>query len=183
MPSLTAKNKIVVIALAWLIASLLNFTYFFGILDASNQQSLKTIAKRKTDLASLQAQAESARQAQQDLLKLAQQPLQPENLFSRDITLVNEIKTLENLRDKFDLEMRLTDISGTINTAPKAKTITPLAVISYGINLNGSLSRVVDFIETLEHLGFITDVTNVSIGAADRDTVTASLRANFYLRK
>ena len=79
--------------------------------------------------------------------------------------------------------MQLSGVSGTINTAPKAKTTTALVVIPYSISLSGSLQDVLNFIETLENLSFITNVGSVSIAAADSGSVSAGLTANFYLRK
>ena len=157
--------------------------YFFGILDNSNQQIVAGMAKQKKDLQALQAQNQSYLQAKADLKQLADQAYQPEDFFSRDISLVNELRVLEGLKQKMGVQMQISGISGTIANAPRAKTITPLVYIHYGITVTGSLSQVVDFIETLENLSFITNVSNVSITAADKGQVNAGMSADFYLRK
>jgi Tfp pilus assembly protein PilO len=109
--------------------------------------------------------------------------VQPEDFFSRDITLVKELEVLEGLKQRFNVQTQIGGISGTVTSAGKAKTTTPLAVIPYSISVTGPLSDVVDFIETLENLSFITNVNNVSVTAADSGKVNASMSADFYLRK
>ena len=121
---LSAKNKIIIIILAWLVLSFGMLTYVFKFLDSTNQQILDSMGQQKSILASLQAERESEMRAQRDLQELSQKLYQPEDFFSRDTTLVNEIKILENLGQKYNLKMQLSGVSGTINTAPKAKTTT-----------------------------------------------------------
>ena len=183
MQGLSAKNKILVLLVVWFAVSILSFAYFFKILDASNLQILKSMEKRKKELAGLKAQQQSENQAQWDLDTLAKENYKPEDFFSRDITLVNELKTLENLSQRLGVKMDIGGVAGTVNTAAKAKSITPLVVVPYSVTVNGSLQRAVDFVETMENLEFITNVSNISINTADNSTVTVSMTANFYLKK
>jgi hypothetical protein len=183
MKKTSAKNKIILLLLAWLILSVVMFTYFFKLLDGQNQATLDSMAQERKDLAALQAQDASYKQAQADLQELANKPLQPEDFFTSDISLVNEIQTLENLALKYNLKMQLSGVAGTVNSLPNAGTVTPIGMVSYGISLSGDFFQVVNFIESLEHLSFITNPTNISIGAADGGNVSASMTANFYLRK
>ncbi len=178
----SSKNKIILLVILWLCLSVAMFMYFFNILDVSNRALVIANQQKKKEKAQLAAQFESYKQAQGELLQLSKESFQPENFFSRDITLVNEIKTLEGLSEKYNLTMELSGISGTVNTAPKAQTVSVLLVIPYSINVKGSLAQVVDFIETLENLSFITNVNNVSVNAADKGSVAASMTADFYLR-
>ena len=183
MRTFSAKNQVAIIAAAWLVLSALNFAYFFGILDSRNQEFVNSMEQQKQILASLQAERESEKLAEKDLQKLAKEVYLPENFFSRDVTLVNELETLENLGKKLNVKMLPSGIAGTVSTAPKAKTITDLAVIRYNMSLNGSLQNVVNFIESMENLSFISNIESVSISAVDNQTVSATLPANFYLRK
>ncbi len=169
--------------LVWLLASAAMFLYFFKFLDEANQQTLNVMSDQMQNLAVLKSENENYKRAQSDLALLAQETYQPDNFFSHDITLVNEIKTLEDLSAQLNLKMQLAGVSGTINTAPKATTKTPMAVIPYSIALSGNLQQVVNFIESLEHLSFITNVTSVSIATGVSGQVNASLAANFYLLK
>ncbi len=183
MNHFSAKNKIVVLLIVWFGLSAISFGYFFKILDRANKLTLLSVDKQKKELAQLKAEQQSESQAQWDLDTLAKENIQPEDFFSRDITLVNELKVLEALGQRLGVKMQIGGVSGTIHTVSKAKTITPLGVIPYSINVNGSLPRVVDFIETLENLRFITNVSNISISSADQSTVNVNMTANFYLKK
>jgi Tfp pilus assembly protein PilO len=183
MKKSSAKNKIILVLLAWLILSASMFLYFFKLLDVQNQATLDSMAQERKDLASLQAQDQSYKQAQADLQELAGKPYQPEDFFTSDISLVNEIQTLENLAAKYNLTMQISGIAGTIETLQSANTVTPIAMVPYGITLSGDFFQTVNFIESLEHLSFIANPTNISINGADNGNVSASMSANFYLKK
>lgn len=183
MKKLSAKNKIILLLMAWFILSALMFLYFFKLLDGQNQATLDSMAKERKDLAVLQAHDASYKKAQADLQTLGSKAYQPEDFFSKDIALVNEIQTLESLAAKYNLRMQLSGVAGTIGALPKAPTISSIAIVPYGITLNGDLFQVVNFIENLEQLSFITNVTSFSLTSADKGSVTASLGANFYLKK
>ncbi len=184
MRKISAKNKIILLLLVWLILSVVMFMYLFKLLDNQNQATLDSMAQERSNLAALQAQYASYKQAQADLDKLANEKSpQPEDFFTSDISLVNEIQTLENLAAKYNLKMQLSGVAGTINSLQSANTVTPIAIVPYSISLSGDFFQVVNFIESLEHLKFITNPTNISIEAADGGNVTASMTANFYLKK
>ena len=126
----------------------------------SNLRTLEGMDQQKKDLAALNAERQSYIQAKGDLDDLAKKSIQPEDFFSKDITLVNEIRTLEGWGNKLGVQMTLSGVSGTINSVPKAKTI-----------------------EVLENLNFITNINNIGISAGDNNQVTLSLGANFYLKR
>src|SRR6266404_494000 len=157
MKNFSARNKIIVLSLVWLGLSASMFLYFFNILDSSNSATVLAMAKQQQELLFLQAQDQSYQQAKLDLRKLAQESIQPGDFFSQDITLVKEIETLESLGQKLNLQMQISGVGGTVKSAPKAKTITSLATIPYSISLNGDFASAVGFIETLEHLSFISN--------------------------
>lgn len=171
------------LAIAWVVLSASMFLYFFNFLDASNQQIVSSMQQQKKDLASLQDQEKSFELAKADLDKLAAEPMQPDDFFSKDITLVNEIQILEGWNQKLNVSMQLSGLSGTIGTATKADTITPIAQIPYTISIKGSISQVTAFLQVLENLSFVTDVTNITVSAADKNDVSSSLSAFFYLRE
>ena len=172
-----------ILVLAWALVSAAMLLYFFKFLDGSNQKILDSMDGQKKILGSLLAEKRSEELAQKDLEELAKKTLQPGDFFSKDITLVNELKTLESLSSKYNVDMTTSGISGTVSTAAKAKTITPIVTIPYSISINGNLVSVVKVIETLENLSFITNVSNISISAGDKGKVNASMTANFYLKK
>lgn len=183
MKRTSSKHKIIILVLAWLLLSGSMLFYFFGLQDSANQNLLDSMVKDRIELVQLQAQNDSYKQGQNDLQEMATKPNQPEDFFTRDIALIKEIETLENLSKKLNVQMDLSGVAGTINNAPQAATLTPLAIIRYGLSLNGDLPRVVDFIETMENLSFVSNVTSLTISSANAGSVTANLTANFYLRK
>ena len=171
------------LAIVWLVLSCAMFFYFFNFLDASNRQTIAAMQDQKKELALLKGQEQSYELAKSDLTKLAAQPVQPENFFSKDITLVDEIQTLEDWGQKLNVTMQISGLSGTIGIEPNANTITPIAQVPYGITLKGSLAQITDFLQVLENLGFVTNVTSVTAAAGSNSSINASLSAEFYLRK
>lgn len=183
MKYFSAKNKMIILAIAWIVMSSAMLLYLFNILDSSNQAQLDAMAGDRKDLAVLEAERESYNRARQDLNQMAKEAYQPDDLFSKDINFVKELEILENLSQKLNVKMVISGVSGTVGAAPKAKTTTALAVVPNTISLTGSLSSTVDFVETLEHLSFITGVNAVNISSADQGNVTVNLSSNFYLKK
>lgn len=183
MGKISAKNKIVIILAVWLVVSLTMFLYFFKILDSDNAKTLESLDLQNKELAILTAERESYIQAKTDLAQLAKEEMQPDTFFSKDITLVNEIRTLEGWADRLNVKMQLSGVSGTVNNLPKAKTATAIGTVPYTINLVGDFTQVINYIEVLENLNFITNINSISINVADAGQVSLTLTAGFYLKK
>ncbi len=183
MLQMKAKNKIILALAGWAIISSAMFFYFFDILDQANQKTLNSMAQQRKDLANLKAERESYRLAKEDLEALANKTYQPVDFFSKDVSLVTEIKTLEALGEQMGVTMQLSGVSGTATTAAKAKTITALAVVPYSIYLTGQLEQVVKFIEAVENLSFVTKTDTLSINAGENGNVVAVLSASFFIKK
>lgn len=179
----SAKNKIYLVVFVWIILSLAISYFVFKKLGASNQTVLDEIGVLKKDEARLEAERQSFLQAKDDLEKLAAEKIQPENFFSQDITLVNEIRRLEKLAQDLGLKLTLSGISGTLKTATKAGTNSEIFQIPYSIQVQGNLDKVVSFLEYLENLEYITAVNVGTLSAADGQAVNASFNAAFYLKK
>ncbi len=178
-----AKRKIYIALVLWLTLCASMPLYFFKILENSNSGILEKIASEKKDLAFYKVEAESFQLAQKDLDAMKGQARQPENLFSGDITFVNEIKVMENLGQRLNINLALSGISGTVKKATKANTAGDIVVIPYGIAVTGPFPKVVDFVEILENLDFITTISSVSISSAAGGEVNANFFANFYLKR
>lgn len=183
MAQMKSKNKIFLALALWVGFCATMFFYFFNILDKANQSTLNSMTEQRKDLASLKAERESYRLAKQDLEDLAKKNYQPTDFFSKDISLVAEIKTLEALGEQMGVTLQLSGVSGTASTAAKANTVTALAAIPYSIYLTGKLEQVVKFIETVENLSFITKTNALSISAAENGNVSAVLAASFFIKK
>jgi|GEM_PF-1517235 len=180
---ISAQYKVYAAAVAWLILCAVMFTYGFGILDASNSKTVLEIAEQKSSLTTLENERNSFIKAKQDIAQMESQALQPKDLFSRDVTLIKEIQTLEGWADQLGLTLNLTGVSGTIKTAPKAKTLTDIYTLPYSINVAGPYTQAVKFLEVLEHLSFITNISALSVSAGSGNAVSITLNASFYLKK
>jgi hypothetical protein len=183
MKRLSAKNKIIVLVLIWLALSASMFMYFFNFFDVQNQQILDSMADDRKNLVVLQNENQSFKLVQADLQKLAGETYQPADFFTSDIRLVNEVSALESLGQKYGVQMQLSGLSGTVSSQPPAPTVTPMVAITYSVSLNGPLKQVVEFIEDMENLNFVTSVNGLSISVAQDNTVNANLSANFYVQK
>ncbi|HVY67690.1 MAG TPA: hypothetical protein VHA30_02250 [Patescibacteria group bacterium] len=182
--AMSAKNKIVLLAVLWLVLGCAMFLYFFQILDNANLKTVADMADQQKKLATLQAQGNGYKKAQDDLAQFAQEPYQPADFFSKDVTLVKEIQTLEDLGQRYGVDMQLSGLSGTVDSASKAPTTrTGIVSVPYSINLTGDFNSVVEFIEHLENLSFITNATGLTVSAASGGQVNANLTAMFYLQK
>ncbi len=183
MKNWSAKNKIIVLALVWIGLIFGMFWRAFEVLDNQNQTTLDSMSRQRRDLAVLKAEKASYEMAKQDLDKLSQQQIQPGDLFSQDVTLVREIATLQNWADRLGVKVQLGGISGTAATASKAKTVTPLGVIPYSINISGEFNQVLRYFEVLENLSFVSNLGSMAMNKAESGSVNAGLTANFYIKK
>lgn len=179
----SAKNKIYAIVFLWLVLCGSMFGYFFGIFSKSNQGLASTITSKTQELALLEAEQQSYKQAKTELDKLKHERYQPERFFSKDVTLADEIRTIERVAGDLNLEITINGLRGTLKDHQKAKTKTELYMVPFTLNVVGSFEDVVTFIETLENLHFITNVSTVSVNTASNSEVNAALVANFYLKK
>lgn len=180
---LSAKYKIFVVLATWVVVGLILQFYVYKILDKSNTALVGKIEQQNREMSVLDAERISFEKAQEDLDLLTKKPLQPEDLFSKDVTLVNEVKYLEELGNSLGVDFSLSGLSGTTKSSPKAKTTGDLVIVPYSMSVSGSFSKVVDFIETFENLPFITVLDGLSLTTLGEGEVSASLRANFYLKK
>ncbi len=183
MGFMSAKNKIYVGVAVWVVACASMFMYFFHILDNSNQLLVSNIGDKRHILSVIKAERDSYQKAKKDLQELQSKPIQPDSFFSKDVTLVNEIRTIEQLGKDLDVAVTLTGVSGTAQSAAKAKTSSSLAAIPCNLTVVGDFSHTVAFVESLENLDFITNVSTVNVSGAANSKVNITLGANFYIKK
>jgi Tfp pilus assembly protein PilO len=131
----------------------------------------------------LEAEKQSFDFAQKDLEQLSRMPLQPENFFSQDVTLVSELETLEKLGSQLNVRVELSGISGTVKNAAKAKTASDIVTIPYNISVRGSYPQIVNFLEYFENLPFVTTLTSLAIRSTGEGEVIMSGNALFYLKR
>ncbi|MEK7618486.1 MAG: hypothetical protein AAB410_05070 [Patescibacteria group bacterium] len=177
------KNKIYFAIFVWAVLCFACFGFIFKKLNASNIASLDRIAVLKKERSELEAEKASFLQGKNDLEKLSLQAIQPESFFSRDITLVNEIRRLEQISRDLNLIMNLSGVSGTLKSAKRAATKAEIYQIPFTISAQGSQANIVSFMEYLENLEFLTSVGTVSISSASEGKINTTFTASFYLKK
>ena len=177
------RHKIYIALTIWLGLTGMAFGYAFKLLDTSNRSLNSEISQEQRSLALLEAEQNSYKLAREDLEKLRGQPDQPENFFSQDITLVNEIRTLENITKLNNVTLSLSGLSGTTKNASSAKVRSNLVRIPYSLGLSGNFADVINTLETIENLPFITELTNISVSSTGNGSVSAGSTAYFYLEK
>ncbi|MBI3231837.1 MAG: hypothetical protein HYZ51_02015 [Candidatus Doudnabacteria bacterium] len=179
----SAKSKIYFAVFVWAALSFVMFGLIFKKLNASNFESLERIRALKKEQAILEVEKASFLQGKNDLEQLSSESIQPGDFFSKDITLVNEIRRLENIARDLNIQMNLSGISGTLKSAKRAGTKAEIYQIPFTISAQGPLASIVSFMEYLENLEFLTSVNAVSISLAGEGKVSAMFSASFYLKK
>lgn len=182
MPNMSAKNKIYIVACAWLVLCAAMFLYLFKILDEKNLAAIDAISGQQKELAQLEAEESSFKKAKSDLAKFATETYQPRDLFSRDITLVNQLRILEALAQKLNVKISLSGVSGTVKTVPKTTISGEVLYVPYSMGINGSFANVLSFLESLENLSFVTDIGVLNLSGTGNN-ISAGFSANFYLKQ
>ncbi len=183
MNSLTAKNKIYALAAVWLVLVVGMVMYGFPILDRSNEALVTKHNDQQKRLASLEAEVASYNQAQSELDKVTKQKYLPDQLFSRDISLVKELRTLEDMGLEHGVNVIIGGLGGTVKNAQKAKTQSELYIIPYSITVTGNFDNSIQFLQHMENLRFITTINSVSVSALSGNEVSFNMNASFYLQK
>lgn len=167
----------------FVVACVVLFGFLFKIMDNSNSALASTTKQKYKEYQDLVAEQKSYEAGKQDIATLALKSVQPEDFFSRDTSLVNEIKTMESTSNNFNLNLNLS-VSGTADKAIKATGVTgPIFAIPYTFTLDGKFDKIVNFMESLEHLNFITHMKSVILVAKENGVIQATLNGNFYIKK
>lgn len=162
--------------------ALVFFFFVYKWVESKNQAVADAVAVKNQEHAEVLAEQQSYEFGKRDLVALAAKPLQPDDLFSQDTKVVKEIKTLEALAQGLGIELTL-QISGTIKTAPKlAGSTAQLYTVPYTVTLVGPFDKIVNFVESSEHLNFVTQTKAVAVGVASPSTVRATLTSEFYIK-
>lgn len=187
MSGLNLKNNTAKISLAlavWAVLTAGMFTYGFKIVESTNAEAQTKLGGLNSELAVLQAERDSFNNAKKDLDALSKKDLQPENFFSKDVTLVNEIRFFESLAERVGIKMILSGPSGTAKSAPKAKSLSgDIVNVSLNINITGSFVKIIEFAEAMENLPFATQTSGLTLGTLSGNEVSATFVGNFYFRK
>ncbi len=176
------KQKIYALAAVYLVGCLVLFLYGFKLLDRSNAALALAVTDQRKQLTDLQNELRNYQLGKQDIDALTQKPHHPDDFFSKDVRVVNEIKTLEALGNGTGLDFRLS-VSGTAQSGAKTPNVKgEILSIPYTVTLTGPFPNVVAFLETMERLSFVTHVKTIAINSQG-DDVTAVFNATFFITK
>jgi hypothetical protein len=182
MKGFSYKYKIYALVAAVIVAVLIFFLFVYGWMDGRNETVAAAVAAKNQEYAEVQAEEQSYELGKKDLVTLQSKPFQPADLFSQDTKVVKEIKTLETLAGTLGVRFSL-NVSGTIKDAPKLPGVSStLYTVPYTVTLEGPFDKIVNFIETTEHLNFVTQTKALSLGASEGGGTQATLTSEFFIK-
>lgn len=183
MLKLTYRIKLFIVIILFVIFAGSMFTFGYGILETKNTTRLDLVNKQKLELEVLMREQKNFEQGKKDLVTLDQKPNPPGELFSKDTKVVKEIRVLEDLAARYNLELTLS-ISGTTKTATKAAGVaSELLVVPYTVTAVGPFPNVLNYIAATEHTSFVNHTEEIQITSLDTGSISAVISSQFYLKK
>ena len=157
--------------------------FFLAPMFESNLYSLQgKYQDQENQLSALTAQASSLRQIQDDFSKINQMSVKPVDLFSTDVSLVEQFKYIENLATVTNVNLELA-ITGTADNAQSIKNVkSKLITIPYTIKVQGNFPNIINFIKNFENSYFISPISGLAI-TKDTTGLGATILSNVYLRQ
>lgn len=182
MSNLNYKTKTILIIVGFILFAVGMVWFGFGIIGNKNQATADEIAKKRIELGLLEKEQKSLEQGKKDLAQLASSTYPPENLFSKDTRVVNEIQRLEEASKQAGVELNIS-VTGTQKTAEKVKGVSSdLITIPYTITLNGSFANELTFMQYMEHMPFITHADDITIIVSSADKTKMLIRSKFFIK-
>jgi len=158
------------------------FGFGYGILEARNQVRLESVVEKGLELEVLQREQRNFEQGKRDLISLEEKTYPPQDLFSKDTRVVKEIRELEILSQRYNLEFNLT-VTGTASEATKAEGVSgELLVVPYQVAIEGAYNNILRYIEAAEHTTFINQTKSISFNAIESGITRAEIISQFYLK-
>lgn len=183
MIKLSSRGKLFIVILVFAFFAAGMFTYGYGIMESRNQNRLDIVNQKNLELELLIKEQKNSEQAKQDLEQLSQKVFPPQELFSKDTKVVKEIQVLEQLADRYNLELGLR-VAGTSKNATKVAGVgSDLVLVPYVVTVTGAFNNILKYVESVEHTTFVTQVTSVDISAGLDGDTRAELSSEFYLKK
>lgn len=181
MNKFNSQTKIYLLLTVWLVLVLFSVFYGFGLVNSVNQIKLNDIQAKKKEQLELEAEQKSYLSGKADLELLAKKTIQPEDFFSKDTSLVREIRELEAAAKRHSLELNFS-IAGTSKVLTKAKTKGELLIAPYSLGLTGNYSGLLGFLKEVEDLNYITYINNINLQTSGANKASLSAGANFFLK-
>jgi hypothetical protein len=183
MNFISYKRKVYFSLLILLALAVALFGYIYGLVDLTNQSIADEATARQVQYITMQSEQQSYEAGKRDLAVLSEKPYQPSAFFSRDTSLVKEIRTLEMLANQLQINFGL-QIAGNVTSAPKIKdTIGEIRAIPSTMVLEGSFENVTQFLDSMEQLHFVIQVKAITITATEGNRIKAVANSIFYLHQ
>ncbi len=183
MRNLSFKYKIFLLVTLFTFFGIIMFTFGYKIFSTRNQALADSASQRRLEYEVLEREQKSAEQGKKDLAELQSKVFPPTDLFSQDTKVVKEIKILEDTAAKYGVTMGL-QISGTTKTAPKVGgSSSELYTVPYVVTLEGSFESVMNYVQTTEHLPFVSYTKVIKMSAIADNKINLVMNSDFYIRK
>lgn len=183
MSKLSYRIKLFIVIIVFAVFAAVMFGFGYTILESRNTTRLDVVNKQHLELEVLQREQKNFEQGKKDLATLDQKTYPPSELFSKDTKVVKEIRTLEELADRYSLDLTLS-IAGTSKNAIKAPGVaSELFVVPYTVSVEGSFVNILNYIAATEHTSFVTHAQEVQITSMDNAKSRATITSQFYLKK
>lgn len=178
---MTTKGHITTSIVVWVVATAVAFFFVFPKLANQLvvvQQSHQTQIDEDNRL---RTQIQALNNMQTELDKLRKQPVQPSDLFTPDVQLVNEIQHIEDVGQATNNGLTIS-ISGTVKGLQQYPSQSGLLQVPYNIGLKGSFPGTVAFLKYLENSYFVSPINGFSIGAVTGG-VNTNILTNFFINQ
>lgn len=182
MTKLSSRIKLFASIAIFAVFSGMMFSFGYGVLDSRNQAQLDLVNQKNLELLVLEREQQNFEQGKNDLTSLKEQPYPPEDLFSKDTRVVNEIRELEELASRYSLDFSL-QVAGSSATAPKAVGVSAdLLQVPYSVTVTGGFNNILKYIEASEHTTFINQGYALQLNAVADGETRAVINSQFYLK-
>lgn len=183
MRGVTSKIKIIALVSIFILFATGMYLFGYGIMASRNQELTDTIAKRNVDLEVLQREQKSFEQGKKDLAILQKSQYPPDELFSSDTKVVKEIQLMESSAQRYNIDLTINVTGSQQDAMPVAGTSSQLSAIPYTLTLNGPFGNILMFMQSAEHMPFVTHVNNLSLTVSAGDKSRATIGSEFYIKK
>jgi hypothetical protein len=179
---MSINQKIGIHVLVWVVLTAFAFMYLFpfavkGITDLQIKYAKQIIA-----LNELRDNAKSLQRMQQDINSMEKHEVQPEQFFTSDLQLVNEIKRVEAIAAASNLTLGLS-LAGTTDKAANYPSASGVSQVPLTMLLRGTFPDSIRFLKAFENSPFIAPVNGISFTKGEEGFVNMTVVSNFLIHK
>jgi|GEM_PF-2409468 len=180
---MNVTKKIYGIIFTWLVITVAVFYFILPRLANSLIALQKSHQSQIAQYNDLQAQIQSLYAMQQDLDQLSKASVKPDDLFTSDVQLVNEIQHIESIAKSTGNDLKIS-ITGTAKDAQPYRSYSKLYAVPYTISLTGPFPATLAFLHYFENSYFVSPPTAIDISnqlALAQGQVKTTILANFFI--